>query len=376
MSRLRSWVLAPEVIEAALAHPVAKVRMAIAENASVPPESRALLADDPEWRVRWCCAHGPDVYPMDVPPLPEQTQRKLLEDPDKRVSDEAYGSLSPGVAARMHDDPEPRLRAVACWAWDLLDDAARGRLLADENEQVRAAAAPHAASGDPDATETYLALSRRRNWGHDEILATAAVHLATAERLVRSGDRSERAALAVNPAVPKQLALELADDEEHYVRLMLASRPDMSEIERALIDYTVGAGDRYSVLVWAWQLDDPDRLRGYARSANILIRRSVACNPRLPADVIDLLREDDDFAVRIMLCENQESLDRDYMLEVYDHPGTPNGARWAIWQRPNFPRERFPSRPPKPVDPDSEQAEDERRRLDEAGVPRLALKTP
>jgi len=50
----------------------------------------------------------------------------------------------------------------------------------------------------------------------------------------------------------------------------------VSEAERAEIDYTIGEQDRHSMLVWARELDDPDRLRGYARSANPLIRRSLA----------------------------------------------------------------------------------------------------
>lgn len=373
LHRLRSWVLPPELVEAAIAHPQHKVRLAIAENVNVPAETRARLVDDAVWVVRAVCAVGPSAFRMDVEPLPEWAQRKLLADPDERVREEARGySLRLTIAAELHDDPDPRSRAVACRAWDLLDDATCLRLLADEDERVRRAAASRAARHDPDATEIYLSAgSSRSAWWHDRVLETAAIHLATAERLVRTGGIAERAALAVNPAVPKELALELASDDERFVRVMTASRPDLTEDERAAIDYTVTADDRFSILLWAEELDDPDRLREYARSANPLIRRSVACNQHLPADVLDLLREDDDFPVRILLCENQASLDPDYMLEVHDHPGTPNGARWAIWQRPNFPRERFPYRPPVPADPDSPQAEEERRLLDEAGVPRL-----
>jgi len=121
-----------------------------------------------------------------------------------------------------------------------------------------------------------------------------------------------------------------AEDSEHHVRMMLASRSDLTEGERAAIDYLIDERDRLDPLHWVYEVTDTDRLRELAGSGNVLIRRSLADNRHLPQDVVDLLSADDDFAVRILLCENQPTVSPD--------PGLPVEIMHALLDRAGVPR--------------------------------------
>jgi len=183
---------------------------------------------------------------------------------------------------------------------------------------------------DPDATDIYLAAVMPDTFWDRSVLDSAALHPRTAERLVRTGTSTQRAAMALNPHVRKDLAMELAEDSEHHVRMMLASRSDLTEGERAAIDYLIDERDRLDPLHWVYEVTDTDRLRELAGSGNVLIRRSLAYNRHLPQDVVDLLSADDDFAVRILLCENQPTVSPD--------PGLPVEIMHALLDRAGVPR--------------------------------------
>ena len=277
------------------------------------------------------CAIGPTWFRRRADPLPESAQRRLLNDPDPWVRDEAALNLrSPALAAELHDDPAPLRRRIACGAWNLLDENAQRRLLADEEPTVRAMAARQISDTDPDATDIYLAAVMPDTFWDRSVLDSAALHPSTAERLVRTGTSTQRAAMALNPHVRKDLAMELAEDSEHHVRMMLASRSDLTEGERAAIDYLIDERDRLDPLHWVYEVTDTDRLRELAGSGNVLIRRSLADNRHLPQDVVDLLSADDDFAVRILLCENQPTVSPD--------PGLPVEIMHALLDRAGVPR--------------------------------------
>lgn len=150
-----------EVVDAIAAHPEKRIRMALAENGFVPGETRARLIDDPAKGVRICLAEGPNLFRIESPPLPEWAQRRLIDDPDELVRNEALGSpcTSRELLAELAEHEDARKRGAACRAWDLLDAATRARLLADEDDDVRARAAERASADDPDATDIYIAHS-------------------------------------------------------------------------------------------------------------------------------------------------------------------------------------------------------------------------
>jgi hypothetical protein len=254
--RLARRKLPVEVIDAILVNPHRDLRRHFAENPRVPAEQRARLVDDPDPRVRGALAHGPDWRPRNAPPLPEDIQRRLLTDPSSNV------------------------RALARWS-PLL--------------------APH-------LWEEFVAPTEPG----PEIFDEAAV-----EQALASDDERERESLAWKVSVTKDRIKALATDPAHRVRLAYASRHDLSETERAQIDYTVGPTDRVEIAAWLKESEDPDIIMAGARSANLLLRRTVTYNRRLPPEGVELLSRDTDYIVRLLLCENHSGIDPEIVLQTY-----------------------------------------------------------
>lgn len=82
-----------------------------------------------------------------------------------------------------------------------------------------------------------------------------------------------------------------------------------------------------------------EAMRQLASSPKLLVRRSVARAPRLPADVVALLARDEDRVVRLFLAESCDDAPPEMLLEVagwwdqsYSFPGRPRS-------HPNFPRQ-------------------------------------
>ncbi|MFE6750235.1 hypothetical protein ACFVGM_30590 [Kitasatospora purpeofusca] len=118
------------------------------------------------------------------------------------------------------------------------------------------------------------------------------------------------------PATPEEIA-ELAD-----------AVPDIDPQERTVALWWIAA-----------LFDDPDAMRQLAGSPRLRIRRSVARAPRLPADVVELLAHDEDFAVRLFLVESCDDAPSWLLLDLWvdgwngtlSFPGRPRN-------HPNFPR--------------------------------------
>ena len=102
----------------------------------------------------------------------------------------------------------------------------------------------------------------------------------------------------------------------------------------------IGPDHRSAALWWIGALHaDADAMRQLSSSPKLLVRRSVARAPRLPADVVALLARDDDRVVRLFLAESCDDAPPEMLLEV---AGWWGGSR-TFWGRPrnhpNFPRD-------------------------------------
>ncbi|WP_326586406.1 hypothetical protein [Streptomyces sp. NBC_01294] len=329
-------VLPQEVIEAVLVHPDRHVRMALAENGSVDPGQRARLVDDPAPSVHLTLAHGPLAYRRRVAPLPDRAYERLLAHPRGLVGHElvVWGAPPAHILAGLAHHGHPAFRSAACRVWDRLADEARERLLHDEDPDVRQAAALQVCHEDEERT-TWLAGRLGDGWpGVSEVLARGRLTRELAERVVAEGERL--AAIAGNPSLPSDLVARLAVDPDPRVRLQVSARPELSESQRAAIDYTVGAEDRLSTLDWVWERrEDAAFLRRCAQSAHTWLRRSAAVCPGLPADAVELLARDEDFAVRLLLAEFHPEPPPELLLDLYL-----NGTHRAVGMlvtRPGFP---------------------------------------
>lgn len=211
-----------------------------------------------------------------------------------------------------------RVRAAALdsWSWPKLRPEIRAKAQADPDPRVREAAerAARVDAALPTTIAEFLEEpdERRR---HDAAF-TAPVDAALTAHLATHDDDFLRHGAAHNPHVPAALALTLASDPAPSVRLALSLRADITEEQRASIEYTVPER-RYPVPAWVEErFDDLAALREISASSHVLLRRAVTCAPELPTDVIERLAADDDYFVRLMLCENDHA-PHELLVEMY-----------------------------------------------------------
>lgn len=271
-----------EQFEAVATHPDHRVRELLAQAVHVTPDQRARLVEDPEPGVLRALAEGPDWFLAwtwtPQPALPTWAYERLLE-------------------------RKPRLKLfLADCPW--LPQVLRARLWP---------------AGSPSAPADEPPLDRR-------------------EAEAQAGDDNERTrvAAAADPRLPADLVARLAVDQSPAVRLAVSMRPELSEEQRAAIDYHVGRDDRIRPARWATDTRDPEIQARCVFSTHIGLRRSVACNPHLTPDLIAALTTDDDFAVRLLLCEHHPDLASETVLNTYLEATTMTRGR--LLHHPSFQR--------------------------------------
>ncbi|BBC38906.1 hypothetical protein SGFS_102000 [Streptomyces graminofaciens] len=329
--------LPADVVDALVTHENWRVRGVFAQSSGAAPADRARLVDDPERRVRLELADGPRPYHRTVEPLPDETYARLLSAPDRVVREMAAcsSSIPDRILAANAGHDDPWVRKAVCRAWDLLAPDVHAALLADPDAGVRRAAARQACRTDEAHTDEVLAgVERHERRG---VLEEARLPRATAERLLDLDDPYDREALAANPSLPPDLVARLATDPEHDVRRAVSARPELTEEQRAAIDYKVESKDSLGRLGWVLALDgDSDALRACANSAHPWLRRTAAVHPALPADLVELLAGDEQFVVRLFICEYQPDAPAEVLLRtVLEWSGY---TTYDMLRLPQFPR--------------------------------------
>ncbi|CCK25555.1 hypothetical protein BN159_1176 [Streptomyces davaonensis JCM 4913] len=328
--------LPAEVGEALLTHPDRRVRSALAEGPQVDPELRARLLDGPASDAI-CVAVGPTPYRATVAPLPAWAYERLLSHERHMVRHEtalsAHVPVHVLVPLATHEDWV--LRKAACRrVWSELPDDVRTALLDDPDHEVRKTAALHVMHED--AERTAWLVDALDEWQLGDVLESGLLTRDLAERMMGRADDRHLNRLALNPTFPADLAARLADHEDPRVRLAVSARPELTEDQRAAIDWTVGPEDRLDPLTWVWRSrGDEDVLRRCAHSAHTWLRRSAAICAELPEDCVQLLADDEDFAVRLLLAEWHPKAPPELLYDLYLH-GT-HRAVYMLTSRPQFP---------------------------------------
>jgi len=258
-------------------------------------------------------------------------------DPDVRVCLAEARHVTPEQRARLVEDSSPRVVKVLV----------RGLLSFDLAIAVRESTLPPWAydrliDRDPELGKA-IARSRgvpkelRKQPSSITLRADEPVlELHEAEALIRRGSDRVRALEDAGTRLPADLVVRLAADASPEFRLAASMYPRLTEQQRAAIDYRVGPDDRIEPARWAMITRDPQVQRQCVYSAHIGLRRSVAYNRSLPPDLVAVLAEDDDFAVRLLLCENHADVPGELVLATYLEARTLSRDR--LLNHPAFPR--------------------------------------
>ncbi|WP_176401683.1 LRV domain-containing protein [Actinomadura sp. BRA 177] len=324
-----------KLVDAIVHHPDWRLRRDLTWNMSLGPEIRSRLAADSDLRVRGNlveqCHYRWQVSTREPrTPLTVEAHELLAADPERRVREEV--ALQPYTPTHVRDllttDPDPAVRLWLTDVWSWLSDKAKAALLSDADPEVRQAAEEK--HRPPRVIESEFGLS-------PDVLERATLARPAAERLARDGNARVRATAAANPSIPDDLVAELAVDADPEVRLAVSRRPELTEEQRAAIDYTDDAGRRFHPLTWVTdECEDGAVMRRCAASAHPALRRSAAFCPHLPADLVQALAGDEDFLVRLFLAENHPDPPGELLLRtILEFEGY---TETKMLRHPNFPR--------------------------------------
>jgi hypothetical protein len=321
--------------ETAARHPDPRIRKMILENPSLPVDVVVALASDADSSVRRVCIVMALNRGIE---LPRAVLATMAADTHPRMKywAGAHPNLPMELRRQLLDDPDPEARAGALnqEIWDELTPERKAELAAEEHHWIRGRVRSLSDLNRPlpRTLPEYLEADdedRRR-----AVARESAIDHDLADYLLKSSETWERLAAVDNPSVPIEMALRLTDDPDDHVRLRLSLREDLSEERRNDIFYVV-EGIRYYPEGWVTDKhDDPDAMRRAAASSHVLIRRSVARAKRLPPDVVEVLANDEDFFVKLALCESCDDAPHELLLEVYAYW---HGLSWgSLASSPNF----------------------------------------
>jgi hypothetical protein len=328
--------LPADTVDALLAHPDWQLRVRAAEllpNITPAQWSRVILGERDE-RQRWILTLlAADRWAE----LPEATCRRLAADPSSRVRSETarLKGLPASLSVALAADPDGGVRNAACTAaWPHLDEPARRALLADSHGTVRARALLLHHREHPMPLAVFATLDDKR-----DALETCLLERDLADQVARHGEPFERRSLAANPRLAQDLIHVLAEDADAGVRYRISTRPDLTEEQRAAVQYDFDPRAHHFPLDWVVALhDDEVAMRRLSASSHPLVRRSVARARHLPPDVVSLLAQDEDRVVQLFLAESCDDAPADMLLRVWQWwdgslttPDRPRG-------HPNFPR--------------------------------------
>jgi Leucine rich repeat variant len=351
-------VVPQEVIEEILRHPEPGVRRYLAGNTLIDPAQRARLVDDADPGVLAVLAGTPRTRWHR--PLPDDTIRALLATGDREIREELISSGHPGhVVELAATHPLPVVRGWACGFQGVLPAGVVRSLRADPHPRVRAALAEVVAY---DRRQMYPAdLPRTVCHGYWHILLNRRLSPELIDQVLDRDEEAEVTCVAGNPTTPPGVvaillshasarvrravgrradltqgqAMALAADRDIAVRTAVSVHPALTDDQRAAINIDVAFGGECLRACVSDPLADLATSLRHASSPHRLIRRLAARDPRLPADTVARLADDDDLGVRVLLAHEHPNAPAGLLLRCfleYTGPG-----RWELPTRPNFP---------------------------------------
>ncbi|WP_126639332.1 hypothetical protein [Embleya hyalina] len=339
--------LTRDVAEAMIGHPDRRVRSAVAGNSHVDPVQRARLVTDPDWVVVARAVAGRRHSDGDPRPLTDEAYARGLswvmscegDGGGMLTRDEVLGEFISSQDTPVHvlrsfcRRPEAELRLVSCQWWRGLSAAERVALTLDPVPGVRGHARRVAIEARSCLTDIDWAPTGR---GSESAISYRLLARADAERIVwGEAPARYRYYAAGNPHLPADLVAVLGRDADPAVRYRVSMRSEMTEGQRAAIDYRVPEladlddATRYDARPMA---GTPDT---WARSAHAGVRRIAACSGGLSGEARDVLVGDSDLGVRVLTCRHQAGVAPEVLLRAYrDFRGRGRGR--LTW-RPGFP---------------------------------------
>jgi hypothetical protein len=307
------------------AYPRQDVRAKLARSPFTPLGVRVTLAADRDQQVRRAAASRARAGRVGRwqrflgPPLPTEVYEALAadEDPETRIAVCTNPDVPREVRATLARDEDPEVRKVA--ACRPLPPESLAWLLADRDPEVRKRAWVYSKvrpSVVLPATvlREYLSTTKSR-WSDVaafvDLTYDLFIELMDAPR---SADLKLLPELARNPSLPVRVMEYLAESSDPAVLRELVFRPDLPA---HLYNKINSDPDGRRLVEWLLPEHAPLDVRlSYIDNPKRVIRRTVATGMDLPADAVRRLADDEDFVVRLLLCECHPEAPGETLAEV------------------------------------------------------------